>query len=221
MAFLKKLMRKTKNTPKRLNPEIYDLAAQGSREALLIYINYCREANIKLDYELFQQGLYNSAEQGNAESLYDIGNFYLNGTLGFPQSNEQAMDYFLRAAKLNHTNAMNQIAFSYLKGRGVEADDKKMLEWYERSAGLGNADAITNIGNIYAHGQGVEKDFDKAKDYFFKAAEQGNANAMNNLAYLYQNGFGVEKDEATAMEWLKKAQQIKAKQPISIGIMDS
>lgn len=221
MAFLKQLIRKVRNKPKPLNPEIYNLVLQGSREALLIYINYCRDMNIKLDYELFQQGLFASAEQGDPDSIYDIGNFLLNGTLNFPQDNERAMEYFFKAAELNHTNAMNQIAYSYLKGRGVEASDQKMLEWYERSAGLGNADAITNIGNIYAHGQGVEQDYNKALEYFVKGAELGNANAMNNLAYLYQHGFGVEQDQAKALEWLEKANEIKAKQPVSLGIITS
>lgn len=221
MAFLKQLIRKVRNKPKRLNPEIYDLVAKGSREALLIYINYCRDVNIKLDYELFQQGLFASAEQGDPDSLYDIGNFLLNGTLNFPQDNEKAMEYFFKAAKLNHTNAMNQIAYSYLNGRGVEADDQQMLAWYERSAGLGNADAMTNIGNIYAQGQGVEQDYQKALEYFLKAAELGNANAMNNLAYLYQNGFGVEQDQAKALKWLQQAKEIKAKQPVSLGVITS
>lgn len=181
MAFFKKFVRKVFKKPKRLNPEIYELVRAGNRKALGIYLSYCTDTKTSLDYNFFKAGLLTSAEQGNSDSMYDLGNFHLNGTLTFVQDDQLALEWFLKATELGHTNAMNQIAYSYLQGRGVIADDKKMLQWYERAAALDNSDAITNIGNIYAQGQGVIKDYNKAYTYLSKAAELGNANAMNNI----------------------------------------
>jgi len=221
MVFFKNFIHRIFNKPKVLNPEIYELVKKGNREALLIYLNYCNDTKSKLDHALFKEGLLTSAKQGNSDSMYDIANFHLTGALTFVQDDRLAMEWFLNSAELGHSNAMNQLAYSYLKGRGVTADNKQMLAWYERAAALGNADAITNIGNIYAQGQGVTKDFAKAYAYFCQAAELGNANAMNNLAYLYSNGLGVEQNQEIAQQWLEKSLAAKATQPITLGALTS
>lgn len=222
MNFFIKLLRKLSSKPKRLNPEIYKLVADGSREALIIYVTYCNTHHQeKFDYQLYHKGLLTSAEQGNVDSLYDMGYFHTNGLIEFPQDYKQATECFLKAAEKGHSAAMNYLALFHYKGLGVEVDEQKMRAWYEKSASLGNPDALSNLGNIYAEGLGVELDYVKAKDYFLMAAEKGNANAMNNLSYLYSQGLGVEKDEALADEWLEKAHNTKAKQPVKLGIMNS
>lgn len=222
MNFILKLLRQLISKPKRLNPEICKLVANGSREALIIYVTYCNTHHQeKFDYELYQKGLLASVEQGNTDSLYDVGYFHANGLMEFSQDYQQAINYFLKAAQQGHTGAMNYLALFYYKGLGVEANNQKMRTWYEKSASLGNADALSNLGNIYVEGIGVEIDYTKAKDYFFMAAEKGNANAMNNLSYLYSQGLGVEKNEHLADQWLEKAHKIKAEHPVKLGIMNS
>lgn len=116
-----KFINKLLNKPKKLNPEIFQLIEEGNREALLIYIKYCQEFNIPIDHLLYQQGLFISAEKlHNADSLYDIANLYLSGSNGFEKDEIQAVDYFLKAASLNHTEAMNQLAYLYYAGNTVE-----------------------------------------------------------------------------------------------------
>ena len=219
MAILK-LINKLFNKPKKLNPKIFQLMEQGNREALSIYTNYCQKFNLLVDNQLCIQCLFTSAEQHHPDSLYDIGNYYLFASNGFEKDEALAIDYFLKAAALNHTEAMNQLAYIYYTGSGVEKNEQTMIEWYERAATLGCSKAINNLGNIYAKGIGVEQSFQKAKEYFLNAANKDDSVAMSNLSYLYFNGLGVEKDEKEAKDWLIKSRKIRVKKPIIPGSID-
>lgn len=210
LKFINKLL----NKPKKLNPKIFELIEQGNREALDIYISYCQKYKLVINNQLYQKCLLISAEQShNTDSLYDLGNLYCAGSNGFIQDDVLAIDYFSKAASLGHTEAMNQLAYLYYAGKGVEKDEQTMIEWYEKAAALDNAKAITNLGNIYAKGIGVKQSFQKAKEYFLNAAEKGDAVAMSNLSYLYLNGLGVEKDEKIAEDWLIEARKARLNKP--------
>lgn len=220
MAILK-IFNKLLNKPKKLNPKIFQLMEQGNREALTIYINYCHEFNLPIDSQLCTQCIFTSAEQyNNANSLYDIGNHYFSASNGFEKNDTLAIDYFLKAASLNNTEAMNQLAYIYHTGSGVEKNENTMLEWYKKAASLGCAKALTNLGNIYAKGIGVEQSFQQAKIYFISAADKGDPTAMSNLSYLYFNGLGVEKDENEANNWLIKSRKLRSQKSIKLGSID-
>ena len=79
---------------------------------------------------------------------------------------------------------MNNLAFCYLYGNGVDEDTTKAFELYEQSALLGHSAGMYGVGICYQHGIGVAKDLNKAKEWLTKSAAQGYKAAQTQLAKL-------------------------------------
>lgn len=118
---------------------------------------------------------------------------------------DEAMEYFLHAAKLGSANALNAVAVYYKEGHGYENNPWKAFQWFRYSAELGYASAQRNLGDCYRDGYGVTKDECEAMKWYLRAAEKNNAKAQYAIAECYANGIGVDKDIQTAKDWYKKA----------------
>ncbi len=91
----------------------------------------------------------------------------------------EAEEYYLKAIKKGHTNALNNLGILY-NGR------KKSLqaeECYLKAIEKGNTNALNNLANLYKNQDKVLQ----AEAYYLKAIEKGNKNALFNLALLYKN----------------------------------
>ena len=100
------------------------------------------------------------------------------------EKNEEAFEYYLKAAKQGYANAQFILGFCYLNGDGVEEDLSEAVKWLRKAAIQGGAPAQCRLGLCYYDGDGVEQDLSKAVVWFRKAADQGFAKAQDILRKL-------------------------------------
>ncbi len=85
------------------------------------------------------------AEHGGAEAQYDRARQYANGE-GVPQSYEEAVKWYLKAAEQNHALAEFNLGILYASGHGVTRDDPAAQKWFGKSASHGDAGAQHQLG---------------------------------------------------------------------------
>ena len=146
------------------------------------------------------RNLFKSAEEGNADSMNEIGEIYLDGKKA-TQDYEKAMVWFKKAAEIGNGNAMNNIGEMHYYGYGVVKNLNEAVKWYYIGAELGNANSLYNLGNMYEYGEGVEQNYDEAIKWYKQSAEKGNAYAQYNLGDIYECGQGVKQDYEEAVKW--------------------
>lgn len=108
------------------------------------------------------------AEKGDPDASYIIGRRMLTPPLA---DEEEAHDWFLKAARQGHARSQFEVGFDYATGRGVATDYREALTWYTRAAKQGHASAAHNLGVMYMDGQGVPQDLTRAVEYLEKAIE--------------------------------------------------
>lgn len=137
-----------------------------------------RDHSNKKRYEDVLSCLNKTAEAkvSEADSLFRIGrNMRKKGMY------EEAMPYFYKAAKLEHSGAQTTLGcIEEAKGNYTEA-----LQWFEKAAKHDEAEAIHTIGSFYAEGKGVKQDKKKALFYMEKAAKLGFRPAMTYCGFTY------------------------------------
>ena len=98
------------------------------------------------DIILFAPYLLYSADQGNPESQFMLGELFLNHWKYEYKAN--AFPWFSRAANQGDGNAMEKIAFCFEEGIGVERDYMKAKKWYLRALYNGCKTAQQGIKRI-------------------------------------------------------------------------
>jgi hypothetical protein len=83
---------------------------------------------------------------------------------------EEAVKWFLRAAKHGHADAQYFMGTCLRSGKGIEKNAPEAAKWYLKSAEQGNSNAQGMLGFAYVTGNGVPKDEVEAYAYFNLAA---------------------------------------------------
>jgi len=148
--------------------------------------------------------LRQSAESGEADAEYNLGNAYFLGN-GVQQDWVQAVKWYQKAADRGNADAEYSLGKVCAYGYGVQQDWVQAVKWYQKAAVQGNADAEYGLGNAFAYGNGVQKDPTQAVKWYQKAADQGDARAEYSLGNAYAYGNGIQKDPAQAVKWYQKA----------------
>ena len=117
------------------------------------------------------------------ESLFWEGFAYCYGR-GKPQSYEEAIKYFSKAALIGHAEAATQMGFMCLKGLGTEKDEHKAFDWFMLAVAKEEPVALYQVGLMYENGIVVEKDIEKAKKYYANSADRNNADAKAAMQRL-------------------------------------
>ena len=73
---------------------------------------------------------------------------------------------------------MNDLAFCYMNGLGVDKDEEKGFGWAMEAAKRGCAPAQTMVGECYLDGRGVEVSVERGETWLYRAARLGNKRAM-------------------------------------------
>jgi len=97
---------------------------------------------------------------------------------------------------------MNILGSMYIKGIGVDKDNKKAYRWFKKATGYNHTRAEYNLGLMYVEGIGVSQDYKKAARLYNKAAKSGYAPAQYSLGMLYAKGHGVKQNNVKAYAWL-------------------
>ena len=124
-----------------------------------------------------------AAELGNAEALFNMGVFYMEG-MGCDQDMELSAKYFHRAARRRHPQAQFVYADLLTNGWGVEQDEKRAVKWYLDAAENGHVEAMFRLGEIYEEGRGVAADLPAAAKWYESACEKGHRMAAQKLVMI-------------------------------------
>ena len=121
-----------------------------------------------------------AAELGNAEALFNMGVFYMEG-MGCDQDMELSAKYFHRAARRRHPEAQYAYADLLSNGWGVEQDQQRAIKWFADAAENGNVEAMYRLGEIYEQGIGTEVQLDAAIKWYDAACNKGHRQAAQRL----------------------------------------
>ena len=124
-----------------------------------------------------------AAELGNAEALFNMGIFYLEG-MGCDQDMEKCANYLHRAARRRHPEAQFAYADLLSNGWGIEQDEKRALKWYLDAAENGLVEDMYRLGEIYAEGRIVPEDLAAAAKWYNAACEKGHRMAAQKLVMV-------------------------------------
>jgi TPR repeat protein len=139
-------------------------------------------------------------EETETQSLFDKGLEYYNN-----ESYQEALGFFLKAAKQGDANAQNYAGLIYGEGKGTKKNEIEAVKWFQKAAEQGHKFAQYNLGLQYYTGDEVEKDYQKALKWFLMAAEQGHPGAQNYVGLIYDAGKGTKKNEIEAIKWFRRA----------------
>ena len=145
----------------------------------------------------------NSCAQDYAPACNDIGVAYL------AQFNySQAPDFFLKAIRLGSIVAVENFAYSYANGFGVQKDEVRSHELYIQAAMLGRNAAQIQLAVNYYYGNGVKKDYSQSYAWALVAeldepddATSGQAQAATeNVRFLLERLLSTsQKEESTVL----------------------
>ena len=147
------------------------------------------------------------SEFERASEMFNIGYSYYDG-VGVKRDIGKAIEWFKKAAELNHPRAMFLLGSCYYNGTGMNKDYDRALDWLTKAAQLGDAKAMNRLGYMYECGHGTRKDFAEAMKWYEKSSDRGNPDATFKIGLLYYNGNGVARSYEEAMKWLRKAAQL-------------
>ena len=118
-----------------------------------------------------------------AEAQYAIAMLYWQGQ-GVAQGYQQAFDWLIKAAGMDHAGAQAKLGYRYANGVVVPQDLNKAFEYYEKAARQGDIDGQFNLGVFYLYGWGTEQTTTMAKQYLAAASAQGDEAAEQALQRL-------------------------------------
>lgn len=131
-----------------------------------------------------------------------------DGFIAFKAGNyEQALRLWRPIAEKDNADAQYNLGILYMKGLGVEKNEKAAFIWYKRASANGNTDAMYNLGTMYNQGRVVIRSTKDAVKWWKKSAELGNASGQFNLGVVYAYGRRVKQNTAEAIKWWKKSAQ--------------
>lgn len=130
--------------------------------------------------------IVSSAEAGNADAQFELGNRYLDGT-GVDQNNFEALRWFTLAAEQGNSNAQYNIAVMYLNGIGVVKDPEEAVQWFLKAADNGDVSSQFTLGIILFNGQlNVPQNTAEAYKWFTLAGAGGHQTAAANAVLVQE-----------------------------------
>ena len=152
-----------------------------------------------------------------AEEMYRRGIQCNNAKKEPLQSWQEAVQWFEKAAALNHVGAQNYLGRLYACSRayGYPENPEKSAYWYRKAAEQGDGFSQRQLGSCYESGYGVPQDYSQAVYWYRKAAENEKPPvAQKNLARLYRYRLN---DPAQAVYWYRKAAQWDKDSQLELG----
>ena len=130
-------------------------------------------------YKTALKELLPSANGGNADAQYLIGDIYSSG-LGVDRkedyvaiNNSQAVGWYRKAAVQGHPYAQFALGLMYKIGEVVPQDYSQAADWYRKAAEQGDTKSLFNLGEMYKKGEGVAKNLVLAHLFYNLAAVNG------------------------------------------------
>ncbi len=121
----------------------------------------------------------------------------------------KGLKWLKKAAELEESTAINDLAFLYLKGTYIEQDVEYSLQLFKLAAELGDGTACHNLGSLYLNDGpnfGINISICDALKYFEKGSNLKDLECIKSLAYLFQKGKEgfIDQDLYQAEYWYKE-----------------
>jgi len=156
---------------------------------------FCRTPAPTSDEETLER-YEKRVEAGDYIAIYNQGNYYKDGIMGFPQDHKKALELWHRAAELGNANAYACIGYAYSNGQGVDVDKKKAVYYYELAAIAGNTTARHNLGALEQHAGNM----DRALKHFMISVRNGYTGSLDAMRKLYSRGHVTKDDYTKALQ---------------------
>ncbi|GMQ96844.1 MAG: hypothetical protein BMS9Abin15_0527 [Gammaproteobacteria bacterium] len=130
----------------------------------------------------FQQNL-TSAETGDPDAQYEVGNAYFFGR-GTGLNNTKAREWLLKAADQGQPKALYRMGYIYLNGIGVKKNTSTAVKYLTKAANKNYAPAQYELGLLYADGIGVNANYNSAIDLLKKSEAGGYRQAKKAMERL-------------------------------------
>lgn len=106
-----------------------------------------------------------------------------------PLEPECAATRILAAATAGNPCAQFMVGVMFLKGAGLDRDDRQAAGWLLRAAEQGLPQAQNDLAALYVEGRGLRRDRQQALYWLRRAADQGLTAARANLKRLREHSF--------------------------------
>lgn len=147
-----------------------------------------------------------AAENGNAEAMARLSDFYLEGKGGRTKDYNKAMEWIKKSVAKGDPYGYSNMGYMYCYGVGVSKNYDEAIKWFRKSADLNNEWGLCQMGHVYYSGYGKDKNYVEALKWYRKAADSGSGGGMCYCGNVYYNGgYGVTKDSKEAFNWYKKS----------------
>ena len=136
-------------------------------------------------------------EVDDAIAIINLGSYYANGTNGYPQDMDKALELLHRAAELGYASADRSIGYAYDMGNGVEVDKKKAYHYYELAAMKGDLGARHNLGAMDIEAGNMDR---ATKHYMIAVRSSGYSKSLDGIKQMYSNGHATKEDYKRALQ---------------------
>lgn len=96
------------------------------------------------------QWLTSSAEKGNVNAMYQLGNAYTFGSETprlVADADIEAANWYFKAAKAGNADAQYSLGLLFMAGKGLVKSDKEANYWMQQAAKNGHKDAKSYLGS--------------------------------------------------------------------------
>jgi len=169
---------------------------------------FCRSLPPSSDEEVNER-LTKRKEAGDAQAIFSLGCYYRDGSDGFTQDYDKALEHWHRAGELGHAAAYSTIGSAYYKGEGVEIDKKKAKHFVENAAIRGSVVARHNLGLVEREAGNM----DRALKHFIIAVGFGDSDSLDCIKEMFTYGHATKEDYTKALlSYQKYLGEIKSRQ---------
>jgi len=165
---------------------------------------------VKTNLTTYREWQFKAALFGATDAQYFVGAAFRGGD-GVPQSRENALLWYRKAAAKNHPDALYDLALLYLEEKTNSASLKLANEYMLRAAQMGHREAQLQCAMSYFRGD-ISHDCDQGAKWLAQAAENGWPRAEFTLFQLYFSGVAAAKDCPAypkdlheGIKWLRRA----------------
>ena len=156
---------------------------------------FCRTPRAKSTAEAIEMS-NKRVKAGDPIAIQSLGNDYREGRNGCPQDMDKAIELWHRAGKLGYAQAHCNIGVAYMRGIGVEVDEKKAVHYYEQAAMQGDVVARFNLGNTEKRAGNM----DRALKHYMIAIRGGYSDSLEQIKELYTDEHVTKEDYTKALQ---------------------
>jgi hypothetical protein len=134
-----------------------------------------------------------------------VGRMAFEGMNGLARDYGEARQWFERAARWGHGEALSMLGLMALRGFGEPPDPAKAVDLCRRAALRGYARAETGLGCFYWEGEFLPEDRVAAVAWWQRAARQKDAEARMWLGHALILGEGITRDASAGLALVREA----------------